>query len=95
MSAKNIRPLPDFPPGSMVRVVQVSGNNGVRSRLCALGLTPGTEVELVASGRGPCRLKVRRCDLVLGRGMAEKVMAVAASDYQPSMARDDCGCQHP
>ncbi len=95
MNTNTFRPLPSFPGGSIVRVVQLAGNNGARSRLCALGLTPGTEVELVATGRGPCRMKVRECDLVLGRGMAEKVLAVLASDYRPDMARCDCGCLGP
>lgn len=95
MNTNNFRPLPSFPGGSIVRVVQLAGNNGARSRLCALGLTPGTEVELVTTGRGPCRMKVRECDLVLGRGMAEKVLAVPASDYRPDMARCDCGCLGP
>ncbi|HDQ41938.1 MAG TPA: ferrous iron transport protein A [Desulfonatronum sp.] len=91
----DIRPLPAFSAGSKLRVVHLAGSNGARSRLCALGLTPGTEVELVSVGRGPCRLKVRECDLVLGRGMAEKVMAVPASEYHAGMARCDCGCFGP
>ena len=95
MNTSSIRPLSDFPAGSLVRVVQLNGNSGARSRLCALGLIPGTEVEVVTGGRGPCRLKVRQCDLALGRGMAEKVMAVAASEYRPEMVRCDCGLQKP
>lgn len=93
MDTTSFRPLPGFPAGVKVRVVRLEGNNGVRSRLCALGLTPGTEVELVAVGRGPCRLKVRGSDLVLGRGMAEKVLAVPSLEYSPVMARCDC-CRH-
>lgn len=89
---QNIFPLPNFPVGSKVRIVQLVGNNCARSRLCALGLTPGTQVELLAAGHGPCRIRVRESDLVLGRGMAEKVLAVPSAEYAPGMARCDCGC---
>lgn len=88
----NILPLPAFQPGSKMKVVRLAGCNGVRARLCALGLTPGTEVEIMSAGRGSSRVRVRECDLVLGRGMAEKVMGVAAEDYDPAMSGDDCQC---
>lgn len=91
MDTTTFRPITDFPAGDRVRVVRLAGNNGARSRLCALGLTPGTEIELISTGGGPCRLKVRESDLVLGRGMAEKILAVPSSEYQPGMARCDCG----
>ncbi len=72
------RPLSDFPSGSRVRIERFcdcAGGN-CRCRLCALGLTPGTLVTVDSAGPGGCRLKVRGADLVIGRGMAEKVLAV-------------------
>ena len=68
-------PLNSFPSGSKVTVTALDAGAGARCRLCALGLTPGTLVEITSRGPGPCRLKVRNTDLLLGHGMAEKVLA--------------------
>jgi ferrous iron transport protein A len=41
-----------------------------------MGLTPGTVCRVYAGGRcGPCRIRVRETDVVIGHGMAEKIMA--------------------
>ena len=72
------RPLCQFPSGSKVRVTGLESGGGARCRLCALGLTPGTVIEVTQNGPGPCRLKVRGSDLVLGQGLAHKVMALPA-----------------
>ncbi|MFO7717917.1 MAG: FeoA family protein [Thermodesulfobacteriota bacterium] len=68
-------PLCHYPNGSKVRVTALDSCSGARCRLCSLGLTPGTEVEITQNGPGPCRLRVRGSDLVLGHGLAHKVMA--------------------
>lgn len=67
-------PLNHFPSGSKVSVATLAGGGGARSRLYALGFTPGTEILIVSGGRGPVRLKVRGSDLSLGQGLAEKVL---------------------
>lgn len=70
------RPLNHFPPGTVVRLVNTEGCCRARGRLCAMGLTPGTQCEVLSAGRcGPCRLKVRETAVVIGCGMAEKIMA--------------------
>jgi ferrous iron transport protein A len=70
------KPISRFPGGSKVRVESTEGCCRARGRLCAMGLTPGTVCEVLSGGRyGPCRLKVRDTDIVIGRGMAEKIMA--------------------
>jgi ferrous iron transport protein A len=43
-----------------------------------MGLIPGTEVEITSGGYGPCRMKVRNSELVLGHGMASKILAFKA-----------------
>ena len=70
------RDLASFPDGSLVRIERVGDCPCPRCRIFALGLTPGTLVEVVSGGRGPCRLKVRGADVVVGRGIAEKILAV-------------------
>lgn len=71
------RPLASFPDGSLVRIVRVEDCDCPRCRIFALGLTPGTAVEIVSGGHGPCRLRVRGSDLVIGHGMADKILALA------------------
>ncbi|WP_449242824.1 FeoA family protein [Desulfovibrio sp.] len=71
-----LRSLSSFPDGSVVRIARVEDCACPRCRVFALGLTPGTTVEILSSSAGPCRLRVRGSDLVVGRGIAEKILAV-------------------
>ena len=71
-------PLNHFPSGSKVAVANLAGGRGARSRLYALGFTPGTEVLIISGGAGPLRIKVRGSDLSLGQGLAEKVLVTSA-----------------
>lgn len=60
--------------GSKVRLVSVNGGRQMTSRLAAMGLSPGVEVEIVSNSPGdPFILDVRGSRLVLGRGMAHKI----------------------
>lgn len=61
--------LSDVPAGCRVRVRRLCDTRGERARLCALGITPGTELE-VCSQAGACRIKVREASLVLGDALA-------------------------
>ncbi|NIN51743.1 MAG: ferrous iron transport protein A [Nitrososphaeria archaeon] len=49
---------------------------GFRKRLMDMGLTPGTKVTVVKSApfRGPLEVLVRGSRLVLGRGMAARIL---------------------
>lgn len=67
--------LPQFPAGSKVRIEKLCECPKARGRLCALGLTPGTTVEVCSGGPGPCRLKVRGGNVAIGQGMASGVYA--------------------
>jgi ferrous iron transport protein A len=71
-----LRSLASFPNGSIVRIARVEDCACPRCRVFALGLTPGTTVEILSSSPGPCRLRVRGSDLVVGHGIAEKILAV-------------------
>ena len=61
------------------KVVFVRGGKGVVKRLCELGLTPGTPVSMLRAAplRGPVEIRVRGCDLALGRGIADKIFVEA------------------
>ena len=67
-------PLTAARVGQRVRVSQVYGGHGLRGRLCAMGLTPGTPVEVVCDGGGPVVLDVLGSRLMIGRGMAAKIL---------------------
>lgn len=71
--------LPSFSPGSVVTISELCAGPSARCRVCALGLTPGTEVEILSSGQGPCRVRVRGTDMVLGNQLAEKILAFKQS----------------
>ena len=71
----NLIPLTSVRVGRTVRVSRVDGGQGLRGRLCAMGLTPGTPVELVAAGGGgPLVLRVLGSRVMVGRGMAARIM---------------------
>ncbi len=67
-------PLDTVQPGQQVRVSQLDSRAGLRGRLYAMGLTPGTTVKLVADGGGPLVLSILGSRVMIGRGMAEKIL---------------------
>ena len=68
-------PLSQFPAGTRVRIEKLCECSRARGRLCAMGLTPGTEIEVFANCGGPCCLKVRGASLTLGHGLAGNIFA--------------------
>jgi ferrous iron transport protein A len=67
-------PLAMASAGSKVRLVAVDGGQALNNRLAAMGLVPGTEVEVLRNSLdGPFILGVRGTQLILGRGMAHKI----------------------
>lgn len=72
--------LNQVPVGKKVRVSGFGDCARARGRLCALGLTPGTEVEVCSFNGGPCNVKVRDCCVVLGQGMADQVLCEPVAD---------------
>ena len=67
-------PLTMAREGQRVIVNAIDGGHQLRSRLAALGLLPGTELEIVQnSGHGPFVVRVKSCRLVIGRGMASRI----------------------
>jgi ferrous iron transport protein A len=61
--------------GETVTIVALRAGWGMQRRLADLGLTPGTKIRVVHSGRpGPVVLEVRGSRLALGQGVAGKVI---------------------
>ncbi len=74
-------PLESLPDGAEARLVMVRGGPGLRSRLTAMGLRAGAAVRVVHNGgRGPFVVAAGESRIVLGRGMARKVLVVPEND---------------
>lgn len=75
------KPLNCFCRGARVRVVNIKGGCQARSRLLAMGLTPGCPVEILSDGHGPIRLKVRDSEIVLGQGLCDKLIVCDSCEH--------------
>ena len=62
--------------GKWVKVVGVAGGIGMERRLAQLGFLPGNKLRIIRSApfHGPLLLDVEGREIVLGRGVAVKVM---------------------
>jgi Fur family ferric uptake transcriptional regulator len=68
-------PLALVLPGEKVLIDRLVGGKQVQHRLAEMGLTPGTEIELIkASGPGPTIVALRGSRLALGRGISQKIL---------------------
>lgn len=68
-------PLTVVLPGRKVRIVAVDAGHGLQGRLGAMGLVPGVEIEVLQNSlHGPFLVAVKGCRIMLGRGMAQKIV---------------------
>lgn len=73
-----VLPLSALDPGLPARVTRIEAGCGLVGRLAALGLVPGTAVEVISANGGPLVLSVLGSRLMIGRGMAAKVLVRAS-----------------
>lgn len=67
-------PLSMISEGKRAVLKRITGGRQLRGRLAALGLLPGTELEVVQnSGSGPFVVAVKGSRIVIGRGMASRI----------------------
>ena len=60
--------------GAKAILRSIDGGRQIKGRLAALGLFPGTELEVIQnSGQGPFVIAVKGSRIVIGRGMAAKI----------------------
>jgi ferrous iron transport protein A len=70
-------PLTIVQAGRRVRVLAVEAGHGLQGRLAAMGLIPGVEIEVLQNTmKGPFLISVKGSRIMLGRGMAQKIMVV-------------------
>ncbi|HUV86032.1 MAG TPA: FeoA domain-containing protein [bacterium] len=75
-----IKSLLEFDPGTTVRVVRINAGRGLKLRLLSLGLVPGADIYVLDNRHGPVKLCFNNSRIAVGRGVAAKVLAAAASD---------------
>jgi len=72
---KQARPLSIVRQGEAVRLVSIKAGRGLNNRLISMGLVPNSEITVVNnSHRGPFVISVKGYRMMLGRGMAQKIM---------------------
>lgn len=70
-----IMPLTSVNEGKTAVLQSIEGGRQLRSRLAALGLLPGAELEVIQnSGHGPFVVAVKGSRIVIGRGMAARIV---------------------
>ncbi|UCC97144.1 MAG: ferrous iron transport protein A [Phycisphaerales bacterium] len=83
----NARPLSAVRSGEKVRLAGIEAGRDLHSRLMAMGLVPNTEITVVSNKHpGPFVIMVKNSRMVLGRGMAHKIM-VSACDHEKNNSR--------
>lgn len=69
-------PLNAFSVGTSAKIDRVVGGEAICKKLMEMGFNKGAIVEIMNNQVGPMVIKVGETRLVLGRGMAQKVMAI-------------------
>jgi ferrous iron transport protein A len=75
MTDNQAKPLSMIGNGEKVRLIRIDAGQGLNSRLASMGLVPNVEITVVNNGHpGPFVISVRDCKMMLGRGMARKII---------------------
>ena len=77
MEQKQIRPLSMVGAGETVKIARIEAGRGLNSRLASMGLVPNVEITVVRNSHpGPFVISVKDSKMMLGRGMAHKIMVL-------------------
>ena len=77
MQDKQLRPLFAVTAGETVKLAKVEAGRGLNSRLASMGLLPNVEITVIKNDhRGPFVISVKGSKMMLGRGMAHKIMVL-------------------
>lgn len=61
--------------GSKAVIKEILHRGGFARRLYYMGITPGTELEVIANnGHGPIVVKIRGIEVSIGRGIARSIL---------------------
>ena len=77
MEQKKERPLSKVQAGETVKLASIKAGRGMNSRLASMGLVPNVEITVInTSHPGPFVISVKNTKMMLGRGMAHKIMVL-------------------
>ncbi|MHC4424222.1 MAG: FeoA family protein [Planctomycetota bacterium] len=77
MEKKQPRPLSTVRSGETVKLASINAGQGLNSRLASMGLLPNVEITVVNNTHpGPFVISVKDSKMMLGRGMAHKIMVL-------------------
>ena len=77
MEQKKARPLSKVQAGETVKLVGIKAGRGLNSRLASMGLVPNVKITVVNNSQpGPFVISVKNSKMMLGRGMAHKIMVL-------------------
>jgi ferrous iron transport protein A len=84
----NASSLNKLKTGETAVIHSLEGGHTFRSRLAALGFTPGAEIKMVQNtGHGPMIVTLRDTRIALGRGEASKVLITLPGENEWSQDR--------
>ena len=87
MEQNKTTPLSTIQSGKTVKLLSIEAGRGLNSRLTAMGLLPNVEITVINNGHpGPFVITVRGSRMMLGRGMADKIMVIN-TDYEKDKSR--------
>ena len=67
--------LTDSSSGSIVRINKIIGGEKLRDKLLSMGLLPGKDIEVLSVRQnGPVIVKINDTRIVIGHGMASKIL---------------------
>ncbi len=77
LEQKKARPLSKVQAGETVKLAGIKAGRGLNSRLASMGLVPNVEITVVSNSHpGPFVISVKGSKVMLGRGMAHKIMVL-------------------
>lgn len=72
---RNQKTLSIVKTGEKVKLIAIDAGHGLKGRLVAMGLVPGTVLTVISNGHpGPFVISVKDSKVMLGRGMAQKII---------------------
>ena len=75
MEQKEIKPLSKIRSGEKAKLVTITAGRGLNNRLASMGLVANVEISVVSNSHpGPFVINVKGSKVMLGRGMANKIM---------------------
>lgn len=75
MADEQVRPLSMVQASETVKLARIEAGRGLNSRLASMGLVPNVKITVVNNSHpGPFVISVKGSKMILGRGMAHKIL---------------------